>query len=156
MEEVSLKKFIRSPPEQMRGNVNSKYLLEMEKNMKMKKRLTRGLSFILAVIMLSLIIPTNMTVANAATSTASLTSLGRKGSISIGSKKKTGTWWQMKLNGKNAFCVNLGYTCHSGNTYEAEETHHWDQDTGGAKNGYYAKIIRWYVIDKKCCGQAFL
>lgn len=62
----------------------------------------------------------------------------------------------MKLNGKNAFCVNLGYTCHSGNTYEAEETHHWDQDTGGAKNGFYAKIIRWCVIDKNRSNKAFL
>lgn len=124
--------------------------------MKTKKKLTRVLSFGLVVIMLSAIIPTNMTVANAATSTVSLTSLGRKGTISIGSKKKTGTWWQMKLNGKKAFCMNLGYTCHSGNTYEAEETHHWDQDTGGAKNGYYAKVIRWYVIDKNRSNKAFL
>ncbi len=62
----------------------------------------------------------------------------------------------MKLNGKKAFCINLGYTCHSGNTYSAEETHHFDQNTGGEKNGYYAKIVRWYVVDRNRSGKAFV
>lgn len=124
--------------------------------MKNKKSLKRYLSFLLAVIMLLGVLPINTTVASAATSTVNLSSLGKKGSVSIGSKEKSGTWWQMHLNGKEAFCVDLGYTCHSGNTYASEETHQWNQNTGGEKNGYYAKIIRWYVLNKKRSNKGFI
>lgn len=125
--------------------------------MRAKKKIARALSFVLAVAMLCGILPTNVSVASAATTaTVRVNSMGRKGAVSIGSKSKTGTWWQMTLNGKKAFCMNLGNTCHSGNTYAAEETHHWDQDTGGEKHGYMAKIIRWYVISKKRSNKAFI
>ena len=115
------------------------------------------MAFALALALLCGIIPANSMVASAATTASvKLTSLGRKGSVSFGSKTKSGTWWQMNLNGKKAFCLNLGYTCHTGNTYAAEETHQWDQDTGGEKNGYYAKIIRWYVLAKKRSNKGFV
>lgn len=124
--------------------------------MKTKRKLRRILSFVLAVVMLCGIIPSNATVASAATTASvSLSSLGRKGTVTIGSKTKSGTWWQMHLNGKKAFCIDLGYTCHSGNTYAAQETHQWNQDTSG-KNGCYAKVIRWYVIAKKRSNKAFV
>lgn len=124
--------------------------------MKTKRKFRRMLSFVLAVVMLCGMVPLNVTVASAATTASvSLSSLGRKGDVSIGSKTKSGTWWQMNLNGKKAFCIDLGYTCHSGNTYAATETHHWNQDTGG-KNGCYAKVIRWYVIGKKRSNKAFV
>lgn len=127
------------------------------KVMKVKKKLRRILSFVLAVVMLCGIVPTNALVASAATTASvSLTSLGRKGTVTVGSKTKSGTWWKMKLNGKEAFCVNLGYTCHSGNNYEAQNSYEWDQNTGGEKNGYYAKVIRWYVLVKKRSNKAFL
>ncbi|MCM1245289.1 MAG: SpaA isopeptide-forming pilin-related protein [Roseburia sp.] len=124
--------------------------------MKTKRKFKRMLSFVLAAVMLLGIIPLNAAEADAAvTASVKLGSLGRKGTVSIGSKTKSGTWWQMNLNGKKAFCVDLGYTCHSGNTYAAEETHQWNQDTSG-KNGYYAKIIRWYVIVKKRSNKGFV
>ncbi len=124
--------------------------------MKGNKKFRRIMTFVLTFALLCGMIPVNATVASAATSSVSLSSLGRKGTVSIGSKTKSGTWWQMKLNGKKAFCINLGYTCHAGNTYSAEETHHFDQDTGGEKNGYYAKIVRWYVVDRNRSGKAFV
>ena len=124
--------------------------------MKINKKIRRIMTFVLAFALLCGMIPVNATVASAASASVSLSSLGRKGTVSIGSKTKSGTWWQMKLNGKKAFCINLGHTCHSGNTYAAEETHHWDQNTGGEKNGYYAKIVRWYVVDRNCSGKAFV
>lgn len=125
--------------------------------MRAKKKIARALSFVLAVAMLCGILPTNVSVASAATTaTVRVNSMGRKGTVSFGSKSKSGTWWKMTLNGKNAFCMNLGNTCHSGNTYAAEETHHWDQDTGGEKHGYMAKIIRWYVLVKKRSSKAFV
>ena len=124
--------------------------------MKVKNKLKSVITFVLAFALLCGMIPANATVANAASVSVSLSSLGRKGTVSIGSKTKSGTWWQMKLGGKKAFCINLGYTCHSGNTYVAEETHHWDQNTGGEKNGYYAKIVRWYVVDRNRSNKAFV
>ncbi len=124
--------------------------------MKIKGKIRRMMAFAMALAMLCSIIPVNMMTANAAaTATVSLSSMGQKGTVSIGSKTKSGTWWQMNLNGKKAFCIDLGYTCHSGNTYAAAESHQWDQDTKG-KNGYYAKIIRWYVITKKRSQKAFI
>lgn len=124
--------------------------------MKVKGKVKRILSFVLAVVMLCGMLPSNATVASAATTASvSLSSLGRKGTVTIGSKTKSGTWWQMHLNGKKAFCIDLGYTCHSGNTYAAQETHHWNQNTSG-KNGCYAKVIRWYVIAKKRSNKGFV
>lgn len=116
----------------------------------MKQLSKRVLSFMMVLLLIIGLIPVNVIRVNAAdTTTVSLNSLGQKGTVKIGSKTKSGTWWQMILNDKKAFCVDLGYTCHNGNTYEKVETKKWDQSTGGKKDGYYAKIIRWYVLDKK-------
>lgn len=126
------------------------------KSFKKKFNFKRVLSFVLAVVMLCGMIPVNVTTASAATTASvKLNSLGRKGNVSIGSKTKSGTWWQMNLNGKKAFCIDLGYTCHTGNTYAAKESHQWNQDTGG-KNGCYAKVIRWYVLTKKRSNKGFI
>lgn len=125
--------------------------------MKTGKKFKRVMSIILAVVMLFGMVPAStVTVSAAAASKVSLSSLGKKGSVTFGDKSKTGTWWKMKVDGKVGFCMTLGATCHSGNTYEASETHKWDQDTGGEKNGYYAKIIRWYVIKKARSEKAFV
>lgn len=129
----------------------------MEIKKKIRKNYKRVMPYVLAFVMLIGLVPSNAVVASAATTArVSLTALGRKGTVSFGSKTKSGTWWQMHLNGKKAFCINLGHTCHTGNTYAAEETHSWDQNTSGEKNGYYAKIIRWYVVDKKRSNKAFV
>ena len=123
----------------------------------MKKKVRRIISAVLAVVMLCGIIPANATVSKAATTAnVSLSSLGRKGTVSFGSKSKSGTWWKMRLGSKEAFCLSLGHTCHSGNTYAAENSYKWDQDTGGEKHGYYAKIIRWYVLNGKRTQKSFV
>ena len=123
----------------------------------MKKKVRRMISAVLAVVMLCGLIPANATVSKAATTAnVSLSSLGRKGTVSFGSKSKSGTWWKMRLGSKEAFCLSLGHTCHSGNTYAAENSYKWDQDTGGEKHGYYAKIIRWYVLNGKRTQKSFV
>lgn len=115
------------------------------------------ISAVLAVVMLCGIIPANTMVSKAATTAnVSLSSLGRKGTVSFGSKSKSGTWWKMRLGSKEAFCLSLGHTCHSGNTYAAENSYKWNQDTGGEKHGYYAKIIRWYVLNGKRTQKSFV
>lgn len=116
----------------------------------------RLLSFVMAIVMLCGSIPIGTIDVNAASSTVSLSSLGKKGSVSYGTKTKSGTWWKMKVSGKEAFCLSLGYTCHSGNTYAAEDTYEWNQDTGGEKHGYYSKIIRWYVLNGKRSKKSFI
>lgn len=124
--------------------------------MKIKGITGRISALLLAFIMVFGLIGLPVLNVNAATASVSLTSLGNKGTVTLGSKTKSGTWWQMNLNGKKAFCLDLGYTCHNGNTYESVETKKWDQSTGGEKNGYYAKIIRWYVVDKDRSTKGFV
>lgn len=84
----------------------------MEIKKKIRRNYKRVMSYLLAFVMLIGLVPSsNATVASAATTArVSLTSLGRKGTVSFGSKTKSGTWWQMHLNGKKAFCINLGHT----------------------------------------------
>lgn len=124
--------------------------------MKIKIRTKRIIVGMLALFMLFGSIPFNSISVQAATGNVKVDSLGKKGSVSYGSKTKSGTWFQMKVAGKRAFCLSLGKTCHTGNTYESTETYKWDQNTGGERHGYYAKIIRWYVNDKKRSKKAFI
>ena len=124
---------------------------------KIKSKLKRVVTGLLAMSMVVGLLPTNSITASAATTrTVSLTSYGRLGTVDVGSKVKSGTWWKMSLGSNTAFCMSLGKTCHSGNTYALDETHKWDQDTGGQKHGYYAKIIRWYVNDCKRSKKGFV
>ena len=92
--------------------------------MKIKKKFARVMSYVLAFVMLCGLVPINTMMVSAATQkTVGLTSLGKKGTVSFGSISKTGTWWKMNVGSQEAFCINLGYTCHAGNTYEATESH---------------------------------
>lgn len=99
--------------------------------MKIKIRTKRIIAGMLALFMLFGSIPFNSISVQAATGNVKVDSLGKKGSVSYGSKTKSGTWFQMKVAGKRAFCLSLGKTCHTGNTYESTETYKWDQNTGG-------------------------
>ena len=86
----------------------------MEIKKKIRKNYKRVMSYLLAFVMFIGLVPSNVMVASAATTAkVSLTSLGRSGTVSFGSKTKSGTWWQMHLNGKKAFFINLGNTCHT-------------------------------------------
>ena len=98
--------------------------------------------------MLCGIIPANATVSKAVSNNSQCQL------VLAGTKRNRIFWFEIKIRNmvedafgfkKEAFCLSLGHTCHSGNTYAAENSYKWDQDTGGEKHGYYAKIIRWYV-----------
>ncbi|MBQ4463056.1 MAG: hypothetical protein II915_01435 [Eubacterium sp.] len=115
----------------------------------------RGMSFVLALVMILSVFAGSID-SKAATNTVSLSGMGTHGSIKIGDKTKSGTWWKMKVGSKEAFCVNLGKTCHSGNTYSSENIHHWNQDSGGEKAPYYARIVRFYVLDAKRSKKGFV
>ena len=115
-------------------------------NMRLKRIVASCLAFIMV---LSVIQINTQPVEAATTATAGVASLGTYESIKIGNKIKSATWWKLSVGDKTAFCLNLGDACHSGNKYESKESFNWNQNTGGEKRGYYAKIIRWYVNDCK-------
>lgn len=96
----------------------------------------------------------NVVPAEAAASTVSLDKLGNKGSITIGSKTKSGDWWKMELGDSNAFCMNLGYTCHSGDKYTSSSDTYYSTDSG--KRGLLACIGFWYDEVKNESNKAFV
>ena len=111
---------------------------------KLKRIVALCMAFLMAFGMLQIDVEK---VEAATTVKAGVASLGNYGSIKIGTKTKSANWWKLSVGSKTAFCLNLGYTCHAGNVYESKESFNWNQNTGGEKRGYYAKIIRWYVND---------
>ena len=124
---------------------------------KVKKRCKQVLTGLLALSMLCGILPQNaVSVSAATTAKTKVSSYGRLGNVDVGSKTKTGTWWKINVGSKTAFCLSLGKTCHNGNTYLVTDTHTWNQNTGGEKHGYYAKIIRFYVNDCNRAKKAFV
>ncbi len=123
----------------------------------MKIKFRQILSFVLVFAMvLGTFASHSITVNAASTATVTLSGMGSHGSLTIGSKTKTGTWWKMHVGSREAFCITLGATCHSGNTYEVAENCTWTQDTGGEKRGYYAKIFKWYVINCKRSKKSYI
>nr|MCR5625385.1 hypothetical protein [Lachnospiraceae bacterium] len=128
-------------------------LIYLRKEVKLRmnslcKKVKRIIAACMAVVMALGAMQMNTKSAKAATTgTAGVSSLGNYGSINIGTKVKGSTWWKLSVDGSPAFCLDLGYTCHAGNSYEVKTNYSWDQTTGGAKQGYYAKIVRWYVND---------
>ena len=71
--------------------------------MKIKIRTKRIIVGMLALFMLFGSIPFNSISVQAATGNVKVDSLGKKGSVSYGSKTKSGTWFQMKVAGKFEF-----------------------------------------------------
>ncbi|MCM1244701.1 MAG: SpaA isopeptide-forming pilin-related protein [Roseburia sp.] len=82
----------------------------------------------------------------ATTYAASLSQLGKLGAFKAGSKGKGGNdnWWKMTVNGKASFCLNLGLTCHSGDTYEEKSSGTYKSHGSGDKGPWYACIGYWY------------
>ena len=90
--------------------------------MKKKKLLNRLLSALLAVIMAIGLIPMGSVTVKAETKNATLSNLGALGTVKIGSKSESGTWYQTKVAKTPVFCLDLGKACHAGDVYEAVMT----------------------------------
>lgn len=88
----------------------------------MKGRLKKILSFFLVIGLVGGVcqIPAEKTLA--ATTPVKLDNLGLHGTTKIGSKTKSGDWYKMTVESKTAFCMNLGYTCHTGDQYSVIRT----------------------------------
>lgn len=89
---------------------------------KVKKRCKQMLTGLLALSMLcGLLLQNTVNVSAATTAKTTVSSYGRLGTVDVGSKTKSGTWWKINVGSKTAFCLSLGKTCHTGNTYQVTD-----------------------------------
>ena len=91
----------------------------------------------------------------AASGVASLESLGKLGTVNIGSKSESGTWLQTQVDSKPVFCMDLGKACHTGYTYKSESKTISSNDSS-TKNKLEAKIGYWYDQVKKGSNKAWV
>lgn len=101
--------------------------------MKKKKLLNRLLSALLAVIMAIGLIPMGAVTVKAETKNATLSNLGALGTVKIGSKSESGSWYQTEVAGTPVFCLDLGKACHAGDVYESSDAT-YSSDSKNEKN----------------------
>ena len=106
----------------------------------MKKRIIAIL--LVVVVMISVMPQSQRFVAQAAEKEVTLSNLGKLGTLEVGNKIKSGNWWQMHVAGADAFCLNLGYTCHAGDVYQSESDTYSSNSSG--KKGKMACVGYWY------------
>lgn len=109
---------------------------------------------LLLAVSLSIIPKGERRMVKADSATANVTYLGKLGELSAGTKKKSGKWWKLKVNGKPAFCMNMGYTCHSGDVYVSSNTSFSSKDTGKKKRKAY--VGYWFDHTKKGTNKAYV
>lgn len=105
------------------------------------------------VMLLTATLPTSNV--KAASGTASLDSLGKLGTVNVGSKSESGIWLQTLVNEKPVFCMDLGLACHTGYTY-ISKTKTISSDSSNKKDALEAKIGYWYAISKNKSNKAWV
>ena len=115
------------------------------------KRIIAGL--LAMVMLLTATLPTSDV--KAASGTASLDSLGKLGTVNVGSKSESGIWLQTLVNEKPVFCMDLGLACHTGYTY-ISKTKTISSDSSNKKDALEAKIGYWYAISKNKSNKAWV
>ena len=115
------------------------------------KRIIAGL--LAMVMLLTATLPTSNV--KAASGTASLDSLGKFGTVNVGSKSESGIWLQTLVNEKPVFCMDLGLACHTGYTY-ISKTKTISSDSSNKKDALEAKIGYWYAISKNKSNKAWV
>ena len=123
--------------------------------MKKKKLLNRLLSALLAVIMVIGLIPMGSVTVKAETKNATLSNLGTLGTVKIGSKSESGTWYQTEVEGTPVFCLDLGKACHAGDVYESSDAT-YSSNSKNEKKALEAKIGHWYSVTKKEATKAWV
>lgn len=121
----------------------------------MKGRLKKILSYLLVVGLLGGMcqFPAKKTLA--ATLPVKLDMLGTHGTTKIGSKTKSGDWYKMTVESNDAFCMNLGYTCHTGDQYSVNSSGTYSTADGG-KKALKAYIGYWYDETMKESNKAYV
>lgn len=115
------------------------------------KRIIAGL--LAMVMLLTATLPTSNV--KAASGTASLDSLGKLGTVNVGSKSESGIWLQTLVNEKPVFCMDLGLACYTGYTY-ISKTKTISSDSSNKKDALEAKIGYWYAISKNKSNKAWV
>lgn len=99
----------------------------------MKGRLKKILSFLLVIGLVGGMCQIPAEKSLAATLPVKLDILGTHGTTKIGSKTKSGDWYKMTVESHDAFCMNLGYTCHTGDEYSVNSSGTYSTADGGKK-----------------------
>jgi len=121
----------------------------------MKGRLKKILSFFLVIGLVGGMCQIPAEKSLAATLPVKLDILGTHGTTKIGSKTKSGDWYKMTVESKTAFCMNLGYTCHTGDQYSVNSSGTYSTADGG-KKALKAYIGYWYDETMKESNKAYV
>lgn len=113
------------------------------------------LSALLAVIMAIGLIPMGSVTVKAETKNATLSNLGALGTVKIGSKSESGTWYRTEVAGIPVFCLDLGKACHAGDVYESSDAT-YSSDSKNEKKALEAKIGHWYSVTKNKAAKAWV
>lgn len=93
------------------------------------------------------LIPMGSVTVKAETKNATLSNLGALGTVKIGSKSESGTWYQTEVAGTPVFCLDLGKACHAGDVYVSSDAT-YSSDSKNEKKALEAKIGHWYSVTK--------
>ena len=121
----------------------------------MKGRLKKILSCLLVIGLVGGMCQIPAEKSLAATLPVKLDILGTHGTTKIGSKTKSGDWYKMTVESHDAFCMNLGYTCHTGDEYSVNSSGTYSTADGG-KKALKAYIGYWYDKTKKGSNKAYV
>ena len=113
------------------------------------------LSALLAVIMTIGLIPMGSVIVKAETKNATLSNLGALGTVKIGNKSESGTWYQTEIAGTPVFCMDLGKACHAGDVYVSSDDT-YSSNSSNAKKANEAKIGYWYSVTKEKSTKAWV
>ena len=113
------------------------------------------LSALLAVIMAIGLIPMGSVTVKAETKNATLSNLGALGTVKIGSKSESGTWYRTEVAGTPVFCLDLGKACHAGDVYESSDAT-YSSNSKNEKKALEAKIGHWYSVTKNKAAKAWV
>lgn len=123
--------------------------------MKSKKLVNKLLSVLMAVIMTIGLIPMGSVIVKADTKNATLSNLGELGTVKIGNKSESGTWYQTEIAGTPVFCMDLGKACHAGDVYVSSDDT-YSSNSSNAKKANEAKIGYWYSVTKEKSTKAWV
>lgn len=109
----------------------------------------------MAVIMTIGLIPMGSVTVKAETKNATLSNLGELGTVKIGNKSESGTWYQTEVAGTPVFCMDLGKACHAGDVYVSSDDT-YSSNSSNAKKANEAKIGYWYSVTKENSTKAWV
>lgn len=109
----------------------------------------------MAVIMTIGLIPMGSVIVKADTKNVTLSNLGELGTVKIGNKSESGTWYQTEIAGTPVFCMDLGKACHAGDVYVSSDDT-YSSNSSNAKKANEAKIGYWYSVTKEKATKAWV